>query len=396
MSSNAVFTIPPSPPTPDTHFLGPGRYNILCDAAPQDRLQLPLGVEMANAGAPPSPESPSLLQHHVHPPFKYPQVEGAASGWELLMLAAKSAEPLNASPTSDQSMVVYSEPVATGRSKKKRVSPSSLSQELGELHIKPKSAGPRRSRISKPQISVTLPQSSVGYSPDVNKPTMSSNPSAKRRTRRSDPNYAPSDSSSSAEMSEPSDTDSERLRKKKRNKSMRKVAKKSGASGGDKEYKCEWVDCGKVFTTSGHLARHLRIHSGAKPYKCLVPECESRFSRQDNMMQHYRTHIVKASGSSCTPFTILPQASHEQSLSPTSPTASGGRRRLSSGSQDVGFSQALYPQISYHHSPPLPATESHSEDGIASHVQLFGEPKRAAAFWSAARAVAKPKSNGNR
>ncbi|KAI8820221.1 uncharacterized protein EV422DRAFT_597228 [Fimicolochytrium jonesii] len=52
-------------------------------------------------------------------------------------------------------------------------------------------------------------------------------------------------------------------------------------------------ECKKGFTTSGHVARHMRIHTGVKPYPCLLPDCQARFSRQDNMMQHYRTHLLK-------------------------------------------------------------------------------------------------------
>ncbi|KAI8145113.1 hypothetical protein BJV82DRAFT_604984 [Fennellomyces sp. T-0311] len=50
-------------------------------------------------------------------------------------------------------------------------------------------------------------------------------------------------------------------------------------------------ECQKSFTTSGHLARHNRVHTGEKNFPCLFPGCQSRFSRQDNMMQHYRTHM---------------------------------------------------------------------------------------------------------
>ncbi|KAJ2878264.1 transcriptional repressor, partial [Coemansia aciculifera] len=58
-----------------------------------------------------------------------------------------------------------------------------------------------------------------------------------------------------------------------------------------RKYICHYTDCGKAFTTSGHLSRHHRIHTGEKNYPCLHPGCTSRFSRQDNMMQHYRTHL---------------------------------------------------------------------------------------------------------
>ncbi|KAI9314804.1 hypothetical protein BX666DRAFT_2138772 [Dichotomocladium elegans] len=58
-----------------------------------------------------------------------------------------------------------------------------------------------------------------------------------------------------------------------------------------RKYRCAKPGCNKIFTTSGHLSRHQRIHTGEKNFQCFYQGCPSRFSRQDNMMQHYRTHL---------------------------------------------------------------------------------------------------------
>ncbi|KAJ7688980.1 hypothetical protein B0H17DRAFT_879177, partial [Mycena rosella] len=42
--------------------------------------------------------------------------------------------------------------------------------------------------------------------------------------------------------------------------------------------------CNKVFTSNGHLKRHVRIHMGDK-HKCPFPGCETRCSRKDNLQQ---------------------------------------------------------------------------------------------------------------
>lgn len=52
--------------------------------------------------------------------------------------------------------------------------------------------------------------------------------------------------------------------------------------GPKRRYECQI--CGKTFTTSGHVARHNRIHTGEKNFQCPEPGCSQRFSRQDNCM----------------------------------------------------------------------------------------------------------------
>ncbi|KAG7443696.1 uncharacterized protein BT62DRAFT_953461, partial [Guyanagaster necrorhizus] len=53
--------------------------------------------------------------------------------------------------------------------------------------------------------------------------------------------------------------------------------------------------CDRAFTTSGHLARHNRVHTGERNHKCPFPGCETRCSRQDNLQQHYRIHLAPGS-----------------------------------------------------------------------------------------------------
>ncbi|QLG70417.1 hypothetical protein HG535_0A03560 [Zygotorulaspora mrakii] len=55
--------------------------------------------------------------------------------------------------------------------------------------------------------------------------------------------------------------------------------------------------CSKAFTTSGHLARHNRIHTGEKNHICPFEGCNQRFSRHDNCIQHYKTHFKKKASS---------------------------------------------------------------------------------------------------
>ncbi|RPA99352.1 hypothetical protein L873DRAFT_920668 [Choiromyces venosus 120613-1] len=107
-----------------------------------------------------------------------------------------------------------------------------------------------------------------------------------------------------------------------------------------RRYTCH---CGKSFTTSGHLARHTRIHTGEKNYICPEAGCGARFSRQDNCMQHYRTH---QSGSASK--------------------RAARKRRMSAESGEVVVNKPdMHPRMHSYHAPqPVPySLYSESSDG---------------------------------
>ncbi|EGF83546.1 hypothetical protein BATDEDRAFT_22333 [Batrachochytrium dendrobatidis JAM81] len=64
-------------------------------------------------------------------------------------------------------------------------------------------------------------------------------------------------------------------------------------SSGKRRFPCRDPTCDQTFSTSGHLSRHMKLHTGELPHVCPILYCESMFSRRDNMMQHYVSHQRK-------------------------------------------------------------------------------------------------------
>ncbi|KAF8886957.1 hypothetical protein BD779DRAFT_1528922 [Infundibulicybe gibba] len=125
--------------------------------------------------------------------------------------------------------------------------------------------------------------------------------------------------------------------------------------------------CDRAFTTSGHLARHSRVHTGERNHKCPFPGCETRCSRQDNLQQHYRIHLSPGSRRSSTRSAIARAMNNSSGPGKRASTASSSADSAS-GPPSLSSPPALEPARVYNHnstppdSPPplaqatLPAT----------------------------------------
>lgn len=66
------------------------------------------------------------------------------------------------------------------------------------------------------------------------------------------------------------------------NSRWRLLMNPKATSEGQKTVDCRY--CGKRFTDSSNLRRHVMIHTGEKPYQC--PQCSHSSNRKGNLVAH--------------------------------------------------------------------------------------------------------------
>ncbi|KAF9477617.1 hypothetical protein BDN70DRAFT_861524 [Pholiota conissans] len=129
----------------------------------------------------------------------------------------------------------------------------------------------------------------------------------------------------------------------------------SAASGSAAKKKHVCGVCDRAFTTSGHLARHSRVHTGERNHKCPFPGCETRCSRQDNLQQHYRIHLSPGSRRSSTRSTGSRNAKKAAAAAAQAAMAAAAAQEVSPPSPPMSPPPALEQARLYtHHSQSPP------------------------------------------
>jgi hypothetical protein len=152
------------------------------------------------------------------------------------------------------------------------------------------------------------------------------------------------------------------------------------AAGAERRYLCTWGGCEYSSQSSGHLARHLRIHTGEKPYRCDWPGCNYGAAQRGHLTAHRRKHTGERpfrctqpgcsfSASRSWHLTRHHKAKHEGvplplSLPPTPPPAAAAGTAAASGNTHSDHYSSDYSD----HDSPSPPPSPNPDPGRGNQI----------------------------
>jgi Zinc finger, C2H2 type len=214
--------------------------------------------------------------------FQYPRDPTSNSGRRILAAPEYHRTHSSATSISDPPTPQLVRSDSTDSAVIQRT-PSPLTPNLGleRLSIMSGSGGQSHYSSAQPKAAYSELELAVASAPQPYRPLFAQQINttvAQSSYSRSHPSPPPSASASSQRPTTPQASGSLRSRR-------------APVKSSKNTYPCplgHQFNCDRYFTTSGHAARHAKIHSGEKNIIC--PDCDKRFARKDNMDQHRKTH----------------------------------------------------------------------------------------------------------
>lgn len=202
--------------------------------------------------------------------------------------------PMSMDGVSTSSSPLCSLPTTMGGISLRQPNPSSpevtqsiVSVAESSLAIKPEASRPVMTHSSALSNLAQLSFPKLGLPLDINSVSTSAQPLSMNYTPHN-PSLTGAPGIASTPTQQACSTGRRRSSPTPKRNSLAGKPKPKPKPNSEKPHACPVDGCGKRFSRSDELTRHLRIHTGQKPFQCHI--CLRCFSRSDHLTTHIRTH----------------------------------------------------------------------------------------------------------